>query len=501
MTSKPLHTPSASVTHPFGGREGLSLEFKEARDALPRNTFETICAFLNLDGGLLVLGVADDGIVSGIDPNAVDRIRTDIANLSNNPGKLEPPYLLFPRAEQVDGKWIIKVQVPASSQVHRTGGEVFLRSEEGDYRLKDPYQIAGLVNRKVSFYTEQRVLPWLGMPMLRSDLFARARELFRMQRHDHPWLKLTDEELLRIGGFIRQDPLSGQTGYSLAAALMFGSDETIQQAASGMTFDALFRRVNVDRYDDRLLLHTNLIDTFDLLMGFVEKHLNDPFHLEGTERISLRERIFRELISNLIAHREYTSAAPATMTIHRDRVVFRNPHVPHIRGRLDPAHFTPFPKNPTICRFMLQLGRYEQIGSGVYNVSKYVPIYSHGGKPQFDEQADLFVTTIPLTPDAARTTGEAGARQGTEQDAEQDTEQVAEQVRKVLETLKTDTLTGNEIMNGLGMAHRPTFLYKYMQPAVQAGLIEMTIPDKPNSRLQKYRLTDKGRAWLVSAKR
>jgi hypothetical protein len=52
---------------------------------------------------------------------------------------------------------------------------------------------------------------------------------------------------------------------------------------------------------------------------------------------------------------------------HRDRVVFRNPHVPHLRGRLDPAYFTPFPKNPTICRFMLQLGRYEQIGSGVYN--------------------------------------------------------------------------------------------------------------------------------------
>ena len=85
MTSKPLHTPSNSGVRPFGNREGLSLEFKEARDALPRNTFETICAFLNLDGGLLVLGVANDGIVTGIDSTAVDRIRTEIANLSNNP--------------------------------------------------------------------------------------------------------------------------------------------------------------------------------------------------------------------------------------------------------------------------------------------------------------------------------------------------------------------------------------------------------------------------------
>ncbi len=168
------------------------------------------------------------------------------------------------------------------------------------------------------------------------------------------------------GGFIRKDPLSAQIGYTLAAALMFGTDETIQQAAPGMCFDGLLRRDNVDRYDDRLLLYTNLIDTFDLLMGFVGKHLNDPFHLEGNERISLGDRIFRELVSNLIAHREYTSAAPATMTIFRDRVIFRNPRVPHLRGRIDPAHFTPFAKNPTLCRFMLQLGRYEEVGSGRY---------------------------------------------------------------------------------------------------------------------------------------
>ena len=86
-------------------------------------------------------------------------------------------------------------------------------------------------------------------------------------------------------------------------------------------------------------------------MGFVGKHMNDPFHLEGNERISLRDRIFRELVSNLIAHREYTSAAPASMTIFRDRVIFRNPHVPHLRGRIDPAHFTPFAKNPGFSRW------------------------------------------------------------------------------------------------------------------------------------------------------
>ena len=369
---------------PFPRREGISLEYKEAADNLPKNFFETVCAFLNRDGGLIVLGVADNGTVTGVNPGAAGRIRADIANLSNNPQKLEPPYLLFPREETVDGKLIISVQVPCSSQVHRSGGEVFLRNEDGDYRLKDPYQIAGLVNRKLSFYTEQRVIPWLGMADLNPALFDRSRELFRQQHSSHPWLGLDNEGILRTGGFIRKDLLSAETGYTLAAALMFGTDATIGQVAPAMSFDALLRRRNLDRYDDRLLLRTNLIDTFDLLMGFVEKHLDDPFFMEGAQRVSLRDRIFRELVSNLIAHREYTSAAPASLTILTDRVVFKNPHVPHVLGRLDPANFTPFPKNPVICNFMLHIGRYEQAGSGVFNVSKYLPQYTRGAAPLFE---------------------------------------------------------------------------------------------------------------------
>ena len=56
---------------PFGARETLVLEFKGAAGDLPRSLFETVCAFLNLDGGLIVLGVADDGTITGVAPAAV----------------------------------------------------------------------------------------------------------------------------------------------------------------------------------------------------------------------------------------------------------------------------------------------------------------------------------------------------------------------------------------------------------------------------------------------
>ena len=91
--------PVAINSFPFGKHEGLALEFKEAANALPKNFFETVCAFLNMDGGLILLGVADDGTVTGVSADVVSRITAEIASLSNNPAKLDPPNLLFPHAE------------------------------------------------------------------------------------------------------------------------------------------------------------------------------------------------------------------------------------------------------------------------------------------------------------------------------------------------------------------------------------------------------------------
>ncbi len=86
--------------------------------------------------------------------------------------------------------------------------------------------------------------------------------------------------------------------------------------------------------------------------------------------------------------------------------------------------------------------------------------------------------------------------QVTEQVAEQVAEQVTEQVDRLLFCLKHEPLGSREAMQCLGLSHRPTFLYDYLKPAIQAGFVEMTQPDSPKSPTQKYRLTAKGKAFL-----
>lgn len=74
------------------------------------------------------------------------------------------------------------------------------------------------------------------------------------------------------------------------------------------------------------------------------------------------------------------------------------------------------------------------------------------------------------------------------------TEQVTEQVTRILDCLSDAPLGAREIMKMLGLRHRPTFLYDYFQPALNASLVEMTHPESPKSPTQKYRLTAKGKS-------
>ena len=88
-----------------GQGEGLTLEFKTCRAALNRDVYETVCAFLNRHGGTILLGVDDDGSVTGVDAGAVDQIRRDFANALNNPQKINPVAYLSINEVEVGGYW------------------------------------------------------------------------------------------------------------------------------------------------------------------------------------------------------------------------------------------------------------------------------------------------------------------------------------------------------------------------------------------------------------
>lgn len=502
--------------------EGLDLEFKTCRDQINRDVYETVCAFLNRHGGTIFLGVKDSGEIQGINSDAAEQIRKDFVTAINNPQKISPPTYLSVEEISVQGPPLLRIYVPESSQVHRCNGRIYDRNEDGDLDItNNTAQVAQLYQRKQATYSENKVYPYVGLDELERDLIAKCRRIAVLRRNDHPWKDLDDLDLLKSAQLYQRNLETNRSGVTLAGLLLLGKRSPLLSAVPHHRTDLILRKVNLDRYDDRDFVDVNLVESYDRIMAFVAKHLPDPFYLEGTTSISLRDAIFREVTSNILIHREYTNAFPAKLIIERGQVRTENSNKPHGFGTLNPENFTPFPKNPVIASFFRQIGQADELGSGMRKLMKYGKVYGNAD-PELIE-GDIFQIIVKV-PDYSATgnatvTGNARVhatgykvatgRSAVIGDARVDatghkvTGQVTGQVEGwIIEVLSAclEPQKSAEIQEITGIKHRETFQRNYLDRLLNDGLLDRTIPDKPRSRLQAYLTTDKGRALLEKTK-
>jgi ATP-dependent DNA helicase RecG len=479
--------------------EGLTVEFKKCSKTLNRDVYETVCAFMNRHGGTLLLGVKDSGEVTGVDKDAVNQIRKDFVTSINNSQKMNPPTYLSVDEIEISRKIILKIYVPESSQVHRCNGRIYDRNEDGDLDITDNTQlVANLYLRKQTSYSENMVFPYARIEDLRSDIIEKCRKLSRLRQSDHPWLSLSDMELVKMAQLYRRDPATGKEGITLAGILLLGNDELILSALPHHRTDLLLRKVNLDRYDDRDFVTTNLIDTYGRIQAFVGKHLPDPFYLEGDSRVSLREKIFREVASNIIIHREYLNAFPAKLIIERGLVRTENSNRPHGFGPIDPTNFAPYPKNPAIANFFQQITWADEAGSGVRNLAKYCKEY--GGKDAELIEGDIFRTVVvypefdTVLSENRVETMDNGRAYDKAQDRAQ--EELNRTEYNILRACQDNPASSSELFRILGYKSRTGNFKRALQHLLEIDFLEMMIPDQKKSRNQKYQITHLGKSIL-----
>lgn len=216
----------------------------------------------------------------------------------------------------MNGHTLLFIQVPSGSQVCRHHGRIFDRSHESDIDItNNSDMVYQLYARKSGSYFVNKVTRFQ-MEDLRPDLIERARAMTASRTANHPWKSLSDEE-----------------------------DSSILSVLPQHKTDAIFRVENVDRYDDRDVIITNLLETYDRLIAFGQKHLSDPFVQEGVQSVSARDRILREVCSNSLAHRDFSSGYVAKFVIERDRLYTENANRSHGHGALHLSSFEPYAKS------------------------------------------------------------------------------------------------------------------------------------------------------------
>lgn len=394
--------------------ETIAVEFKRCGNGIENDVYESVCSFLNRFGGDLFLGVLDNGTVCGVPENAAPDMVKNFISCVSNPALLSPTVYLMPEILTYEGKTIIHVHVFPSAEVHSFKRVIYDRVNDADVKVTATAQIAQMYIRKQSIFTEKKIFPYVKTEDLRLDLLPKLRTMAANNTTlVHPWNSMTDEELLKSTRLYSVDRMTGESGLNLAAVMLLGKDDVIADVAPAYVTDALLRKVDTDRYDDREIIKTNLIESYEQLMEFGRKHLPDRFYLENDQRKSLRNIITREMIANTLIHREYTSSYQAKFVIEKDRMYVENANRAAQDAILTPDNATPNPKNPIIADFFRNIGYADKLGSGVRNLFKYSKFYS-GKEPEFIE-GDVFRIVVPLDESLAKESMEQSTTQAPAQ--------------------------------------------------------------------------------------
>ena len=212
-------------------------------------------------------------------------------------------------------------------------------------------------------------------------------------------------------------------------------------------------------------------------MAYLQSKLNSaliPNAVGRDERLELPERALREALVNTIAHRDYRSTANVQVYVVQDRVEIVTPGGLPAGMREEDLGNKSVPRNPLLFSMLYRMKLVEQIGSGIRRIRD--AYLEHGvAEPELDVAADWFTVTFSRA----------------ETPTPHVTPHVTPQVERLVAAIRGE-MSRSDLMHTPGLADRYHFAAAYLRPALKASLVEMTIPDRPRSREQCYRLTALG---------
>ena len=221
--------------------------------------------------------------------------------------------------------------------------------------------------------------------------------------------------------------------------------------------------------------------------------------------------VVTEAVVNAVAHRDYTSAGSVQVMLFADRLEIWNPGAlppPLTLDELRVPHES-VPGNPLLARAMYLVKYIEQMGTGTLDMIQRC-VEAGLREPEF-EAAGRFVTRIRRAAPAGQPvvfTERDDVQSRTSRRAESQLESQLEPQpapqreslrARVLGLLVGGPMSKAELSGRLGQKQASGQLHEVVRRIVADRMIEYTVPDKPRSRLQKYRLTEKGRAAFATS--
>lgn len=491
-------------------------------DAIARE----LIALANSGGGTLFVGVDDDGTVEGLSEAEV----RDFNRLLDRAAAQEVRPSLMPQTENIVTADGIVVAVHVRVNLKGATAAPYL---DRDGRL---WKRCGAVNRQITdreeleriYIASSRVVPdQLPIPEARFEDLDEALLEPYFESGAFPEMVPTDVTLveafqkhrlegkgffvngcLTVAGALCCAPRVTQwlPGLTIRAMLVPGNDLgkalEVEGSFGRATNVTLPFGVGPKRSEEVqcLSIEGTLDEMLQKAKSFLEKHLYDNHGGVPME-------VFDELLVNALVHRNLLIRAPIRLLVFDNRVEIVSPGTLPFGMTVEALLAGAFAwRNPTLANLASKLLPFWGVGYGIRRVLQLWPHVKFENDPVKNEFRAIVLRALEkrengkaleemrapgagmlndtllsaVTPAAGMNPLEA--REGG-----------VEGLREMLQTLVTGEMTRSALQEACGFHNRTSFMNAILKPALEAGLLEMTVPGKPQSRNQRYRLTEKAK--------
>lgn len=370
--------------------ENSYIEFKE-EEIKAKELAEEIVAFSNSEGGMILIGVDDEGNIKGVKD---DKIEETVMNICRN--NCIPHIIPLYESIEVEGKRIEVITVPKGlNKPYYTADHKYYIRVGTTKRIASKEELLRLFEASGSLHFDISPVEGTSIKDLNIDII---RDYF-MKYNTFDLFEETEESVERI--LVNADILKEADGRKLCTVgglLVFGKNPEKHLPQNGVSFAHFKGNEITDELIDKKIITGRIQDIAEQLMVVIKNNMLIPSVINGLKREDKEEYptvVMREAIVNSLVHRNYSiSGSKIRVFMYDDRIEFRSP------GRL-PNTVTiekmkigvSYARNPFLVKYMENMRYIDQLGRGIPMILKKMK--EAGAKePMLMEQGEEFVLTI-----------------------------------------------------------------------------------------------------------
>lgn len=373
-------------------KETLTIEFKSDIDCLDeKELVSEIVGMTNTEGGVLYLGVEDNGDITGVhkkhrDPNGAMAL---IAN------KTVPSLSVRAEIIEEEGIEVLQIQIPMSKTIIATSdGKIQRRRLKPDGSPENvpmyPYEIPGRLSSLSQLDYSAQILLGATMDDLDENERDRLRNIIKYRKGDKTLLELTDEELDKALQLVKEE--AGVLYPTVTGMLLLGKEDRIAELLP--TAKAVFQVLEGTKVRKNEQTSKPLLATFEMFEEYM-KAWNPEREMEyGLFRVPIpefSEAAYREGLVNAFCHRDYTVIQAVRVAIEDEGLTISSPG-----GFIEGVNLKnlltvePHGRNPVLADALKRIGLAEKTGRGIDRIFEGSIVFGRP-LPDYSETTSTYV--------------------------------------------------------------------------------------------------------------